>query len=209
MQLIGPEWTEDEIDALLSAADTNRDGLIQYDEFVSWLTASGDEWDEFRADLQGDDRTGDPVEIIVSDLMGPEYKIEANTAWTVSRLKQAIQAASGIPIACQDLAAAGDDVEDNELLGGPKLKGQTDFQLMDRRQMAGGDMIAAEVVVLPSAAVVAPASATEPGAVAAEEVAADAVPDTPVATPIAPKTDASKTTAEKPKEEVVFEMDLF
>jgi len=210
MQLIAPEWTEDELGALLSAADTNRDGRIQYDEFVNWLTGSGDEWDEIRADIQGDDSTGDPVEIIVSDLMGPEYKIEANSAWTVKRLKHAIQAASSIPTACQDLAAGGDDLDDKDTLGGPKLKGQTDFQLMDRRLMAGGDMmISAEVVAMPADAVLLPASATEPGAAAAERVAADAVPVTPAATPIAAETDAVKTTAEKPKDEVVFEMDLF
>merc|ERR1711972_446738 len=133
-----------------------------YDEFVNWLTGSGDEWDEIRADIQGDDSTGDPVEILVSDLMGPEYKIEANSAWTVKRLKHAIQAASGIPTACQDLAAGGDV------------------------------MISAEVVAMPADAVVLPASATETGAAAAERVAADAVPVVPTATPSAAETDAVK-----------------
>jgi len=37
----GEPWTEAEVDALLDAADVNKDGGIQYQEFVSWVMKKG------------------------------------------------------------------------------------------------------------------------------------------------------------------------
>jgi len=80
---------------------------------------------------------GRTLKLIVSDLSGPQHTILANTAWSVKELKVAIEAASGIPIKEQDVAADGDDVDDADLLGGPKLRGVVDYQLMDKRMMMG------------------------------------------------------------------------
>jgi len=35
------QWNDENIDVLLSAADTNKDGMLQYEEFVNWLNGSG------------------------------------------------------------------------------------------------------------------------------------------------------------------------
>mmetsp|Transcript_55619 Transcript_55619/g.120100 ORF Transcript_55619/g.120100 Transcript_55619/m.120100 type:complete len:583 (-) Transcript_55619:42-1790(-) len=38
-------WTDDELEEFLVAADVNGDGLIQYEEFISWVADAGDDND--------------------------------------------------------------------------------------------------------------------------------------------------------------------
>jgi len=40
--LDGDSWTDERIDELVIAADANRDGKIQFDEFLKWVFSSGD-----------------------------------------------------------------------------------------------------------------------------------------------------------------------
>eukprot|EP00415_Alexandrium_ostenfeldii_P002112 UN2112 len=43
LQLLGGEsWTDERIDELLAAADANRDGKIQFDEFLKWVFSTSD-----------------------------------------------------------------------------------------------------------------------------------------------------------------------
>jgi hypothetical protein len=37
-------WSDSDFEALLTAADTNGDGQIQYEEFTNWLLADDDDW---------------------------------------------------------------------------------------------------------------------------------------------------------------------
>lgn len=37
------EWTEEEFEELFKLADTNKDGELQYEEFVTWLMPSADQ----------------------------------------------------------------------------------------------------------------------------------------------------------------------
>lgn len=43
LQLLdGESWTDERIDELVAAADANRDGQIQFDEFLKWVFSGGD-----------------------------------------------------------------------------------------------------------------------------------------------------------------------
>mmetsp|Transcript_120946 Transcript_120946/g.342140 ORF Transcript_120946/g.342140 Transcript_120946/m.342140 type:complete len:368 (-) Transcript_120946:113-1216(-) len=40
---LGDDWTEDRVNELLVAADLNRDGKIQFEEFITWVFGEGEE----------------------------------------------------------------------------------------------------------------------------------------------------------------------
>jgi len=48
-RLDATSWTEERINQLLLAADINRDGQIQFDEFLTWVFGKGDDADAMRA----------------------------------------------------------------------------------------------------------------------------------------------------------------
>jgi len=141
-RMLDPGWDADQIGLLLTAADTNGDGRIDYDEFVRWVLARDDEWSAAREDIReycrgamGSD-SGEAIELTISDLSDPhdkKYKVTANSAWTVKRLRVAACAVSGIPLQDLDLAARWDDLDEAELLGGGSLDGVSEYQLLDRR----------------------------------------------------------------------------
>eukprot|EP00930_Biecheleria_cincta_P028610 TRINITY_DN19973_c0_g1_i1.p1 TRINITY_DN19973_c0_g1~~TRINITY_DN19973_c0_g1_i1.p1 ORF type:complete len:554 (-),score=125.66 TRINITY_DN19973_c0_g1_i1:250-1890(-) len=153
MKLLSPGWQDGDSDKLLQKMDINRDGKVQYEEFVSFCVASGDGWDKTRKFIQ-DSEKGDPLSVTVSDLAGHEYQLRGKSTWSVARLKLAIYHASDIPPEFQDLAAGGEDLRDQDVLGDSKVKGLTggyyEFQLIDTHSAAGG-VVAAEAVLVPAA----------------------------------------------------------
>mmetsp|Transcript_83114 Transcript_83114/g.130745 ORF Transcript_83114/g.130745 Transcript_83114/m.130745 type:complete len:95 (-) Transcript_83114:191-475(-) len=42
LKLLNPAWTDDELEVLLSIADSRADGQVSFEEFISWLVG-GDE----------------------------------------------------------------------------------------------------------------------------------------------------------------------
>lgn len=116
LQLLSPDFSDDKIDKLMQTVDTNGDGMIQYEEFVSFCGSSGDEGDKTRKFLR-DVEDGDSIDVSISDLAGTQYDLKAKSGWSIARLKLAIFHASEIPPPYQDLSAGGEDVDDLELLG--------------------------------------------------------------------------------------------